>query len=57
MSNYYTKQIDKIVDLEVVNIQISDYSGNKTNNITLNKESIEALKELFEKILKKESES
>lgn len=43
MANYYEKQLEKLTDKKTVTIKLTDYSGNSTNYMNLNVESIDSL--------------
>lgn len=45
--NYYSKELDKLKDLTTLTFQMSDYDGNKTKYISLNKESLVAMLDLL----------
>lgn len=45
--NYYSKELDKLKDLTTLTFQMSDYDGNKTKYINLNKESLVAMLDLL----------
>lgn len=45
--DYYESQLKKLKNFENITFQLTDYDGNKTNNMSLNKESLQALNELF----------
>lgn len=43
MANYYEKQLERLTDKQTVTIKLTDYSGNSTNYMNLNPESIDTL--------------
>jgi len=43
MTNYYEKQLERLTDKKTVTIKLTDYSGNSTNYMNLNVESIDSL--------------
>jgi hypothetical protein len=43
MANYYEKQLERLTDKKTVTIKLTDYSGNSTNYMNLNVESIDSL--------------
>ena len=56
MKNYYENQLKLLQNFESISIQLSDYDGNKTKNMSLNAESIDALIKFFEKLKEYQSE-
>lgn len=50
---YYAKQLKKLnIVSEVITIKLYDYEGNKTNDMTLNSDSIAELIDFFAERLK-----
>ncbi len=42
--NYYKNQLEKLnIESELITIKLYDYDGNKTNDFSLNEESIKVL--------------
>lgn len=59
MDSYYKRQLKKLEELHMVNIQLVDFDGNKTHWLSLNLESIEELENFFKqykKVLKSKQE-
>lgn len=57
---YYENQLKKLTNLTDVSIKLSDFDGNSTNNMSLNLESIQTLREFLNDIeskIKKDNES
>jgi hypothetical protein len=50
MNNYYKNQLNKLTDKTTVSIKLSDYSGNQTNTMDLNDESIPELIKFLESL-------
>lgn len=48
--NYYENQLKKLTNFETINLKITDYEGNQTNNLGVNLESIPVLREFLDKI-------
>lgn len=50
MNNYYKNQLKLLQNFELINIQLSDFDGNKTKNMSLNAESIDVLIDFLNKL-------
>ncbi len=50
MGNYYQNQLKKLTNFKAINIKLSDFEGNSTNNMDLNLESIQTLKAFLSKL-------
>lgn len=50
--DYYQSQVNKLIDLEDVTIQLIDADGNKTKHLSLNKDTLEVLGNLLDKMNK-----
>lgn len=50
MKNYYENQLKKLTNFKLIGIKLSDYEGNQTNNMALNLESIQVLREFLDKL-------
>ena len=42
VKNYYDKQLDKLTDKTKLTVHFSDWSGNKTNHMDINIESVDS---------------
>lgn len=49
-NTYYTDQLNKLQNFEAINIKLTDFSGNETNFMALNSESIYALSDFLFKV-------